>query len=106
MYLHDYSYSVNDTINCFYDEHTYEECQTGWLNIQQNDSILDEWLISRTGWSNWDKAFVSFIIDSVGAFDLRVTDQNTHIRPVFYINASEELLSGTGTITDPFIIKS
>ena len=108
MYLHDYHYSVSDEANCQYAENNYAICQTSWMHLSQNDTDVlsgHEWTMSRSGWSYWDIQFYGHMIDNAGCDNNWSLDSSLSIRPVFYINASEELLDGEGTLTDPFIIK-
>ena len=109
MYLHDYYYSVSDTANCQYYGLNYEICKIGWMNLSQNDTnASSEWTMTRHGWSISYGLFRGIGVSSNGYINNFSVWNALFVRPVFYINASEELLSkdATGTITDPFIIKS
>ncbi len=110
MYLHDYHYSVSDTANCQITAGQYAECKTGWMHLSNNDSGLTgegvhEWSMSRYGWDTFYGFFHGLGISIYGYTSNGILMSYFSIRPVFYINASEKLLSGTGTITDPFMIK-
>ena len=110
MYLHDYYLSVSNIANCQLDENNYEICQTGWMHLSQNDIELQnvqEWTMSRAGWDIGYGWFNAHIVHSTGYTGQWSIVGSYSVRPVFYINASEELLSEneTGTLEDPFMIK-
>ena len=108
MYLHDYHYSVSDTANCQYYESKYEECKTGWMHLSQNDTGYEtqlEWTMSRQGWYTYGGYFVAHVVRHAGYTDNPPLNASLVVRPTFYINASEELLEGEGTLEKPFIIK-
>ena len=109
MYLNDYSYSVGDEAKCndYYEEEEYAKCKLGWINLSQNDISAPnpyEWTMTRLGWWAYHSAIGGFCVTTKGSTYGWYIAGSLSVRPVFYINASEELLSGTGTITDPFII--
>ncbi len=110
MYLYDYHYSVSDEDNCQYDKNNYSNCQTGWMHLSQNDSNapnVHEWTMSRYGWYIWGGYFLGREVHGTGYSDKWHLTGSHSARPVFYINASEELLNetGIGTINNPFLIK-
>ncbi len=112
MYLSDYSYSVGDQAKCnyFYGDIEYSKCKTGWMHLSQNDinspPSVYEWTVSRYGWGLYDGAFLGFYVDGEGFTRYAwLLTSSLSVRPVFYIDASQILKDGTGTITNPFIIK-
>ena len=109
MYLHDYNYSVSDIANCEIYAENFEMCRTGWLHLSQNDADRKisegEWTMSRFGWDTWSGFFLGHYINSEGFTKDYPMPAALFVRPVFYINASQKLKSGTGTIEDPFIIE-
>ena len=110
MYLHDYNYSISDDIICQFNSHQEEDCKAGWMHLSQNDpgltgTSMHEWTMSRRGWGTSEGYFRGFYVDEKGYTWTPGLSAIPSVRPVFYIRASEKLLNGTGTITDPFIIK-
>ena len=104
MYLHDYYYSVSDEANCDSDEN----CKSGWMHLSQNDKNVSngiEWTMTRQGWRIVLGWFDGLIVPDDGNIRTGGLLNNFSIRPVFYIDASEKLLNGKGTLEDPFIIK-
>ncbi len=107
MYIHDYYYSVNDTANCQYAVHNYDICKNGWMHLSQNDiedTKAAEWTMIRYGWNIETGWYDVLAVMDTGGLSHAFETHLAYTRPVFYINASEELLNGKGTITDPFII--
>ncbi len=112
MYLHDYSYSVGDEAKCnyYFGGTEYSKCKLGWIHLSNNDTDASnkrELVMTRNGWDMNLKAYYGFYVNEVGytgTGDARL-DNATHIvRPVFYLASVNELVGGTGTITNPFII--
>ncbi len=108
MYLHDYHYSVSDDANCQSNQNSYEICRTGWMHLSQNDSDAKsphEWTMSRFGWNVWGGFFYGHNVYGTGDTGNTYTISSLSVRPVFYLASVNQLLGGSGTITDPFIIK-
>ncbi len=109
MYLYDYSYSVGDEAKCnvHFGEEEYSKCKLGWMHLSQNDVDAPsehEWTMSRVGWDDWSGYFLGHYVNSQGFTKDYPMPAYISVRPVFYINASEKLLDGLGTIDNPFII--
>ncbi len=110
MYLHDYYYSVSDSANCMSSEENYVECKSGWMHLSQNDQnapIEHEWTMTRVGWNTYHGRYLAIYIRNDGAVHeiyLAGGGQVLILRPVFYIDASQTLKDGIGTIDDPFTI--
>ncbi len=73
-----------------------------WIHISKNDSN------NSTGWewmlNSKDSNFGWMLISGGSvATDLYLSN-GVNIRPVFYISASERIASGSGTITDPYLL--
>ena len=112
MYVHDYYYSLSDNANCqFYrGEDLYDECKSSWMHLSNNDTSapsVDEWTMVRFGTREIYHDYRSHFIHNTGYEGVLIHHVYMSLRPVFYINATEELLSetGNGTIDDPFILK-
>ncbi len=108
MYLHDYHYSVSDEANCQYDASNYTICKTGWMHLSQNDQSApseNEWTMSRNGWNSWTGYFDGLYVDSAGYPWTAGLTGYLSMRPVFYIDASQTLQGGIGTLENPFIIQ-
>ena len=111
MYLHDYVYAVGDTANCHVEQGTHQICQTSWIHISQNDPDVNddsshEWTMTRLGWLPSEGFFLGLYINNSGSVYNWGISGSHFVRPVFYIDASQTLKDGIGTIDDPFIIKS
>ena len=77
-----------------------------WINMENNDTNAPqskEWLITR-----WDYRYI-FVASPNGVVtyaDMTVGNMiNSYsVRPVFFLNSNERIASGSGTITDPYIL--
>ena len=110
MYLNDYSYSLGDDAKCnYYDEEiNYSKCKLGWIHLSQNDTSApdaSEWTMSRSGWGPSHGAIGGYSIKETGCVDYLILTDSISIRPVFYIDSSQTLKGGLGTLEDPFIIQ-
>ena len=92
MYLHDYAYALE---NPEYSGHSWIQ---SYNNIVINSSGY-EWCITRNS--------------SVRIWNITTYNQNNTlhemyysawVRPVFFLNSTETIASGSGTITDPYIL--
>lgn len=106
--ISDYYLSMSSETNCQKDGGNYQGCINGWLHLSNNDTSAlstKEWLMTRTGWSyNWGR-YNSYVIDDAGAVTGQSLDNKNVIRPVFYLSATINIGGGSGTKTDPYIIK-
>ena len=91
MYLHDYAYSLA----------TPEYSSSSWLYLRNNDSNPpDGWELIITLWDNLNPWYISGTPDyTYGGMGYTYA-----IRPVFYLTTSQTIASGSGTITDPYIL--
>ena len=107
MYVHDYYYALSDDANCTYEHGNYDICKNSWIHLLNNDDSAisnQEYLMIRYG---YHIGMDGFLI--IGNFDYGVTDTSWDdelhsVRPVFYIDATETLKDGEGTIDNPYII--
>ena len=105
MYLADYYYGVTKTgLNCQQNGFT---CRVdNWMHFLNNDSNAPnksyEWSMSRYG-KNSENNYANFAVHSGGIITWLLISVNSSVRPVFYLIPSIEI-SGSGTITDPYII--
>ncbi len=106
IYVSDYYLSAKD-IKCF-NSSTYGECKKSWMHLSNNDtSSLSkaappseyEWTMSRIDSSS---AWYVFSDGYVGFTNFITTFS---VRPVFYLKSGLKL-SGTGKLTDPFVIEN
>lgn len=110
MYLHDYYYSSQSGgRNCSYANGDLANCKASWLHLSNNDSYPPnsdkfEWLIPRYGTNGL--GYRAWAIDVDGDVTTVVTHVQYTIRPVFFLKDSVGYLNGSGTINDPFLIKS
>ena len=97
MYIHDYADSLVPS--------AYS--RDSWIYITKNDIVPDnqwdrEWTITRYNGSN------TWYISGGGMAYYGSTGSMAYehiVRPVFFLRASERIASGTGTITDPYILE-
>ena len=102
MYVHDYYLAVNDEVICFKDKDE-AVCKDSWINLSSNtQDNYDEWLMTRYGFY---EHYYGYVISDDGDAVMSTVTLSRNIRPVFYIFASQNLKSGTGTLEDPFIIE-
>ena len=102
MSLHDYYLAPGNGISC----NTSGSCTSSWIQFTQNSSSYatsSEWSMARRG--NINNVWYAIRISSNGY----ATDSSSPVitqyivRPVFYISSSVNI-TGTGTISDPYII--
>ncbi len=105
MYAHDYAYGLSGGNNCS-GSGTYSTCKTSWMHLSNNDSGVlypAEWIIpTATGNSSasaWD-------VSKDGRFSSPLVGTTESVRPVFFLNNTGTIVSGTGTISDPYILSA
>lgn len=106
MYMSDYYFGLSKIgVNCGYgSSNTYPQCATSWMHLKQNDASApdtNEWTMIRFGINTYNCS--SWFISSDGYVVSNYISRLNSVRPVFYIVPEIEI-SGSGTITDPFII--
>ncbi len=90
-YLHDYAYALATP--------TYSK--NSWIHLSKNDTNppnTDEWTISRSNTS------LAWFVGSSGNVYSNNMTLTYSVRPVFYLRSGERIASGSGTITDPYIL--
>ena len=95
MYLHDYYYGLPGGNNC---NSSASTCRKSWIYISNNDNnppYNQEWFCVN----NWR------IFNDGQARDSTSNSAELMVRPVFFLRASERIASGSGTITDPYILE-
>lgn len=106
MYMHDYYLALNNTTSCGYGGSTYSQCKNGWISLSTNDSgapVPSEWTMSASANNNGGKPSAWIIYSTGYTTNYKVTDYLS-IRPVFFLNSSVNIVDGTGTISDPYMI--
>ena len=106
MYIHDYEYSLPGGSECYGDGDS-GKCKTSWIFMLKNDSNppgddRNEWLMTRNkethawlaNWANYGD----------GRTSIGWLNYINSVRPVFFLRASERIASGSGTLTDPYIL--
>lgn len=103
MYLHDYAYSLPGGNNCSA-EGSYEKCATSWMFLWKTTSFGDrwEWTITRGSYDN--KTLKSWIIFSFGYIAVDTASHEIDVRPTFYLKDDQAIVSGIGTINDPYML--
>ncbi len=110
MYASDYALSLgteakNMTTGTYTNR---DELKTGWMylwNANNDSSAPDtshEWTISR--YNSAYSGNIAYTVYSDGRVAWSGVDSAHSVCPVFYLNSEEEIVSGTGTTDDPYII--
>lgn len=105
MYIHDYAYGLLNGYNCTADG----LCELSWINLCQDQNDLGapvcgfEWSMTHYAHilvynQSWTLHSYASIVDS------KAVSVEASIRPVFYLTASQNIASGGGTLTNPFIL--
>ena len=111
MYMADYYFAYQKAgLNCSGAPGTgvqYSKCKTSWMHLTQNNITISEngiheWIMTRYGRRD-SNTYGGWRVHFGGALDWIPFDYTHSVRPVFYLIPSIEI-SGSGTITDPFII--
>ena len=99
LYLHDYYYGLAGGNSC---TSSPSVCKTSWIHLSKNDEYVTnsiEWLITRYSNDNpWG------IFSSGQSYTINNMTSSNYLRPVFFLNASETIASGNGTLADPYIL--
>ena len=106
MYLHDYIYALPDGNNCGNDGY----CKPSWIylskldNDNTNSPVIYEWFMTRNSLNSlcnslvWGVQYDNMLIKTF------LSNDTLSVRPVFYLIAGQEIASGDGTLTNPFIL--
>ena len=101
MYPSDYGYAYGNTCIMNIKLNNYDgECKNKdwlWINNSSNYSNGFEWLISSLG----EVVFTALSSGSVKTFYVK---KGASVRPTFYLTSTTSIISGTGTMDDPYII--
>ncbi len=104
--MHDYYLALDNTTSCGYGGTTYPNCKAGWMHISQNDSSppsVAEWTMSASP-SQINNNNTAWYIGEGGSCSNTNVAYDESVRPVFFLTASTGIISGSGTISDPYII--
>ena len=99
MYPSDFGFAVGGS--------TRETCLNTNLGNYHN-CYVNDWLYLSLQWllTSEDKnAEYMFYLSNVGTIHSTIYNRNYAIKPTLYLNSNITLLSGTGSTTDPFILK-
>ena len=99
MYLSDYGYAAGNTCVTGTAPYNYDGgCyQKDWLN----DTSNNQWFMSP----NLGGSGYAFGVGSSGFVNDGDVDYANSVRPVFYLSSSTSITDGTGTSSDPYIVK-
>lgn len=104
MYIHDMIYGFPEGKNCS----SAKICKPSWIYLKRkgNDPSApssNEWTITRYGKTLF--YYQTWVLhgDILRAETLQINTQNS-VRPVFFLKANQNVASGSGTLTDPFIL--
>ena len=99
MYPTDYGYAAGNSCATGTNLYDYNgSCKSkDWLYI----SNTYQWLMSPY---SGDSDYVLFV-DYAGRFGLNISNNALAVSPVFYLNSSASITDGTGTSSDPYIVK-
>lgn len=85
-----------------------EYSNSSWIHISKNDNDIPsdlEWSITRYCTQESYCTYEVWTFRSTyGNLDRRTQTYSLTVRPVFFLSASETIASGSGTITDPYIL--
>ena len=99
MYLHDYYYGMKSGSGCPSDTSI---CKNGWIHLSNNGYNGDEWTSARySGNFPWAIKSSGFTW-AIGMGNYAYNEY--YVRPVFFLNSTETIASGSGTIDDPYIL--
>ena len=98
MYPSDYGYAAGNTCVNGTKLNDYKEgcMDKDWLNI----SSATPWLMSPYS----DYYYFVFVVYGVGSVSYYPSNYALPVRPTFYLTPSASITSGTGTLTDPYIL--
>ena len=107
MYMADYYFAYQKSgLNCSYSGQ-YSTCKTSWMHFLNNDSGAPnssyEWTMSRYGFNG--SYYLAWPVYSDGNVSTGYLNNTRSVRPVFYLK-SDVAVSGSGTISDPYMIVS
>ena len=109
MYVHDYYYAYQSGgLNCS-PSGAYNNCATSWIHLwkSENDSNAShtyEWTMSRYAHAGNNNPYAAHIVTN-GWVNYILAGNTFSVRPVFFLTSDIQYLSGTGTLTDPILIK-
>ncbi len=107
IYLHDYAYGLVGGNNCSVSG-TGNICKTSWIFLLNNDANPPydqyEWTITRKDSSLVWGARITGAFEAGYASNGYYGSSEFSVRPVFFLNSNERIASGSGTITDPYIL--
>ena len=107
MYVHDYFYAPQSGgLNC---NSSSSSCKASWIHLSNNDEDklnAMEWTIMRHGYNSYYGAWVSWLIYADGTINWGNSEYlySREARPVFFLENNVKYASGTGTLSDPFMI--
>lgn len=99
MYANDYLLSMGEETLNLVNVNNKDKFKNGWINIYNNDIGGEEFVIAKESNSS------SYIIQTNGYLSGYGFTGKAKVRPVFYLNSSVKLISGSGTLDNPFIIE-
>ncbi len=109
MYLSDYALSLGNDALSYTSYSNKDILKTGWMNILNNDTSAPdsgEWTMTRRSNPCIDcETYLACYSSSDGGVDCYYSHSPAAVRPVFYLASDVELSGGTGSITDPFLLK-
>ncbi len=111
MYVSDYLLALGTTASLEYKSNANKaDYKASWMYIANNDignpGYNYEWTISRGGCNTDTNFYFAWGVYSDGS----IGDHNVmnispgSVRPVFYLNSDETISSGTGSLSDPYIL--
>ncbi len=106
MYVSDYLLALGTASSLDWNSNTNKaNFKTSWLHISNNDTGVPsthEWTISRYGKSG--SYYFAWAVNSDGYISYAHVNNALSVRPVFYLNSDEVIKSGSGTLSDPYIL--
>ncbi len=109
MYASDYLLALGTAESLEYNSNTNRtEFKTSWMYLWNDNNDINapdtslEWTISRYG-NNHD-LYSAVLVNSNGSVAATSVNSTLSVRPTFYLNSDEIIVSGTGTLSDPYIL--
>ena len=106
MYASDYALSLGQAALSYTSSSNYSTLKNSWIMTTDKGASTSsyEWIMSRTGaGSSSTTYYAGAIYKSGDLFGISVSSTYS-VRPVFYLTGDVKSSSGTGTLTDPYIL--
>lgn len=106
-YAYTFAYGVQDSCYNDPDSCTISNAITSYLYKGTSTSSITQWTMSpmSTSYTNMYTNFLAGISGSIHAISISGYSSTAIIRPVLYLKSSVNIVDGTGTSSDPYILE-